>query len=1221
MGTFNGTEGDDRFVFTLPPIMTSTVDARGGSDSLLVQYESASAGSFAAWYEFGSFSATVGFSPFIQLTVLHVEQVDYRGTSNDDLFTLKIGPDTSGLTANMDGGLGQDTLRFLWNDISTGISFVVDGAAITSSFGTFSNFEGFYILAGSGNDTITTGSRDDTIRTGGGVDQISAGSGDDSIDVQSIGGTIDAGAGNDSVSIYDASSGFTGTIDGGTGHDRLYIDFTNTATALSLNSGASSATAFGIIVNFEVFTLFAGSGDDRITTGSADDYLIANGGNDIVAAGDGNNTVRGGDGDDILSAGAGNDSIGGGAGSDTINAGAGADTIIGDGGADTIDGGDGDDTIYGDSDIQPNSYGPDGADLIHGGLGNDNIYAGRGDDTIFAEGGNDIIRGDAGADYIDGGDGDDVISGFGGNDVDDLKIDVLIGGAGNDELRAGYGDSADGGSGLDTLSYDGFGASAGINVDFSQLTSGGSITIGGGTISNIEYISGLSGTNYADTIIAGATSGSGIGLAGWGGDDHLTGTTALDYINGGNGDDVIAGRGGYDHISGGAGSDTILGTAAELNGVILDDIGAGDRILFTDANIATFSFSYGHQSLSFSGGVISIGNVPGRLVASAAPEGGVQIKVEAQPVATADQIAEQLTSNFWNWAGEAPHHFNVTPGGTLTVDIHTLNTAGQALARAALNEWHEITGLQFQEVSADGQITFNDENDPTGAQPRAYTETTSINGYTEHAGVYIPRKWLVLNGSSLTTYSFQTYIHEIGHALGLGHAGDYNFEAEFRTDALFANDSWAMSVMSYFDQDAVDAPQFDRAYAITPMQADIVAIQSLYGLSAVTRLGDTVYGFNSNAGAVYDASTNKSAAFTIFDSGGSDTLDYSGYSGFQVIDLNPESFSWVNGIEGGLSIARGTIIEKAIGGSYTDHIIGNAADNVLDGRGGADWIDGGAGNDRIVYDVADDPANVKGGMGTDTLVVIDQAAPTGYNLIAGGFEGAEVTLHDTANANSWSSVVTNYTTAWQALNQTMVNDDGSRTFTAFDWNNAQAWHQVWFTYNVVGQQISEDYRYDDGGRSWVAIDAAGAQPWQQVWFTYNASGQQVSEDYRYDDGKRSWVAIDAGNVQNWAQVWFTYDTSGHKISEDYRYDDGGRSWVAFDGASVRPWDHIWFTYDAAGHQTSEDRTNDDGTRIWTAYDANLNQAWSQSAYYYDGTGHLYQQVTTWDDGHTSTTLF
>ena len=66
--------------------------------------------------------------------------------------------------------------------------------------------------------------------------------------------------------------------------------------------------------------------------------------------------------------------------------------------------------------------------------------------------------------------------------------------------------------------------------------------------------------------------------------------------------------------------------------------------------------------------------------------------------------------------------------------------------------------------------------------------------------VNVDATWLADYGTALNGYAFQTYVHEIGHALGLGHAGNYNGEANYPYDASFANDSWAVSVMSYYDQ-------------------------------------------------------------------------------------------------------------------------------------------------------------------------------------------------------------------------------------------------------------------------------------------------------------------------------------------------------------------------------------------------------------------------------------
>ncbi|MFX7772380.1 M10 family metallopeptidase C-terminal domain-containing protein, partial [Acinetobacter baumannii] len=88
--------------------------------------------------------------------------------------------------------------------------------------------------------------------------------------------------------------------------------------------------------------------------------------------------------------------------------------------------------------------------------------------------------------------------------------------------------------------------------------------------------------------------------------------------------------------------------------------------------------------------------------------------------------------------------------------------------------------------------------------------------------------------------------------------------------------------------------------------------------------GDTVYGFNNTAGAIYDFSSYFPApALTIYDGGGIDTLDCSGYSNNQIIDLRAGSFSSVGGLTNNIGIALGVTLEKAVGGSGNDTLIAN----------------------------------------------------------------------------------------------------------------------------------------------------------------------------------------------------------------------------------------------------------------------------------------------------------
>jgi Ca2+-binding RTX toxin-like protein len=880
-------------------------------------------------------------------------------------------------------------------------------------------------------------------------------------------------------------------------------------------------------------------------------------------------------------------------------------------------------------------------DPINGTSGDDTLNGTSGDDVIYGLGGNDTLDGGDGVDTVSGGDGDDIIVGGGQNGFPDAAPDTLLGGPGNDLFAAGYGDAVDGGTGTDSLRYDGRNGTAGITADFSQLTSGGTITVGGASLSGIEFVSGVSGTDYNDTIVGGATNDGMFTILGMGGDDHLTGTSGVYRIDGGDGNDVLVGGPGGEWLIGGDGTDTYVGTAAELRNDIIARIDAGETIVITDADPNTFSFEFSQGILSYSGGGLTInGGIPGRFVASAAPGGGVQITVEPLPVATVDQIATQLTTNYWSWRGEDAHHFDVTEGGTITVDIHTLTADEQTLARAAFAEWHDIIGVNFQEVTSGAQILVTDDEGPTQWQYSIFAEATSSNGITQSAHVNISSSALG-DETALNSSRFQLYLNEIGRALGLGNAGDYDSGGGYSTGTLFANDGWPLSIMSGFDQSQAryfSDQGFTYSLAVTPMQADILAMQSMYGLSTTTRTGDTVYGFHSNAGDVYDPAAfhDANVAFTIFDNGGNDTLDYSLTSAAQEINLNAETFSNVNGYTGNLSIARGVIIENAIGGSGNDTLIGNFVankliggagsdtikgndgDDTLDGGAGADNVDGGAGNDRIVYDAAD---TLAGGAGSDTLVVKNIAAPTAFNLGSHGFESAEVTQTDAGNTHSWSSVVSTYNASWQLTQQTTLNDDHSILQVQLDPANLVNTTQVWNSFDTQGRLSYVDQFFDDGTRTFINVDEDNSQGFTQNWFTYDAQGRLDLQDVHNDDGTRTWINFDQAGDQAFAQNWITYDAAGKLDWQDVIYDDGTHTFINFDNAGAETWSQAWFTYDAQGRLDTQDVVNDDGSHTFYNWDQDGSQPFNYVANIYDTAGTLTEQVIAWDDGHTTDTMF
>ncbi|EPL7019856.1 M10 family metallopeptidase C-terminal domain-containing protein [Proteus mirabilis] len=276
------------------------------------------------------------------------------------------------------------------------------------------------------------------------------------------------------------------------------------------------------------------------------------------------------------------------------------------------------------------------------------------------------------------------------------------------------------------------------------------------------------------------------------------------------------------------------------------------------------------------------------------------------------------------------------------------------------------------------------------------------------------RKEYQQNKHKIGSFVYHTFIHELGHSLGLFHIWEYILNEKHKV-----LDSIKYSVMSYKCPDIKDA-DFGGLYPMTFMLVDILLLQYLYGPNMTTRLENNTYGFNSNTGrAAYSLNNIEDKLVScIWDSGGIDTLDFSLYTVNQVINLNEGCFSDIGGLRSNISIAYKTIIENAIGGKGDDTLIGNPFDNNLIGGDGNDLFYGGAGNDLfyggsgndVIYgelgndvlygDDGDDMlidyygANMlDGGKGNDRICVasMDRRLP-GRNIIQGGEGDDEIYL-------------------------------------------------------------------------------------------------------------------------------------------------------------------------------------------------------------------------------------
>lgn len=653
-----------------------------------------------------------------------------------------------------------------------------------------------------------------------------------------------------------------------------------------------------------------------------------------------------------------------------------------------------------------------------GGSADDIADGAGGKDTLKGGAGSDRISGGAGADTIEGGDGDDFLASFAYDtnfvsypysNTTPLDIhadkDTLTGGAGDDFFSAGYGDSVDGGEGRDGLIISFQGATSGITVNFSELYTLGYVTVGGATISDIEGVPVVEGSEFDDYIIGhNGDYFEFTRLYGRGGNDHLVADYKAWLLDGGDGDDILDGRySQYLHeIVGGNGNDTIMvwptSWATISGGEGNDTIDAGNGEVHGDGGDDTINAhenSYGEAQIHGDDG---------------------------------DDTLNGDISSSYLWGGSGADTLYGREGDDL------LRSGGGDLASRSNTD----TGLERDRIygglgNDDIGIGYGDVADGGMDEDKLSLDlSASTRGITLDTQAIISGGTFSLFGGTISNFELVgtiegsafadriTIAEQGSEAVVNGGAGADTVISK-GSPVIFNGGTGADLFVNGAGADQVDGGAgYDTIkYSLSPLGV-VVRMGATDEDWGTGPAGDTMRSVENIVGSAFnDKITGSNAANRLQGGAGNDVLDggagndrLEGGTGIDTasyasakagVDVSLAITGKQNTKGAGVDVLIG--IEKLVGSSYADRLTGTAGDDdlsgslgddILQGGLGANRLDGGAGkNDRASYASAGNGVTVQIGLagaqatgwGSDTLIGIEGAIGSAFDDILRGNGG------------------------------------------------------------------------------------------------------------------------------------------------------------------------------------------------------------------------------------------
>jgi trimeric autotransporter adhesin len=849
---------------------------------------------------------------------------------------------------------------------------------------------------GDGNDTLYGGADNDTLNGDAGADTLEGGAGADALAGGSGNDTYVArlGGGRDTIENYDTATGRIDTL--------RFADVPSTGLTGLRTQGSHLVLEYGSGDSVTILSHFQ-SGNYQLNRYEFSDGVVLTSAQLFAAypitLSDGNDNLGFMDVAETLYAGAGNDSVSSYGGNDVVDGGTGNDSVWGGLGNDTLRGGDGSDTLYGEAGDDALQGGA-GADALDGDTGNDTFDGGAGGDTMTGGTGNDtyVVRLGSGADVINTYDtATGRVDTLRFEDVPSTGLTGVRTQGSSLVLEYGSGDSVTIQSNFQSASYrlTQVQFSDGVTWNMAQLyaaypwtLSEGNDNLGFGDL--VETVTAGAGHDTlsvfaGDDVVDGGTGNDtvwgGLGndtLRGGADHDTLYGEGGNDTLQGGAGNDALDGADGSDTFDGGAGGDTMTGGTG--NDTYVVRLGSGADVVNTYDTTAGRVDTLRFEDVA-STGLTAVRTQGSDLVLEYGSGDSVTIQGNFQSASyrlTQVQFSDGVT---WNMAqlyaaypmtlSEANDNLGfgdlaetITGGAG---DDHLTVFAGDDVVEGGTGNDTVFGGLGNDTARGGaGNDTLNGEGGNDTLQGGAGNDALdgadgndTFDGGTGSdtiAGGTGSDTYVVRLGSGAdTVYTYDT---------GAGRVDTLRFEDVASTGLTAVRTQGSDLVLEFGSGDSVTIQSnFQSAnHRLTQVQFSDGVTWNMAQLYAAYPLAlsesNDVLGFGD-------------LAETIAGGAGHDNL--TAYAGDDVVDGGTGNDILYGGL--GNDTLRGGADQDTLNGEAGgDTLQGGAGNDTLDGADGADTLDGGAGSDGMAGGTGNDTYLVRLGSGHDVVNTYDTSA-------------------------------------------------------------------------------------------------------------------------------------------------------------------------------------------------------------------------------------------------------